>query len=92
MVGLFCPSDPGEWGLRSDRVKVFYKGLECRICFHQTCERGEVNRMKQLSVQEVYDASVQLLEAGILQARMFARSTGKGVVSRKQCGMTCKNC
>lgn len=61
MVALFGPSNPAEWGPRCDRMKVLYKGLDCRACFHPTCERGELNCMKQLSVQEVYAASVQLL-------------------------------
>jgi predicted lipopolysaccharide heptosyltransferase III len=65
MVALFGPSNPDEWGPRSDRVKVLYKGLDCRACFHPTCERGELNCMKQLSVQEVCAAAVQLLEVGI---------------------------
>jgi predicted lipopolysaccharide heptosyltransferase III len=65
MVALFGPSNPDEWGPHSDRVKVLYKGLDCRACFHPTCERGELNCMKQLSVQEVCAAAVQLLEVGI---------------------------
>lgn len=65
VVALFGPSNPVEWGPRGERVKVLYKGLDCRVCFHPTCERGEENCMKQLSVQEVCAAAVQLLEAGI---------------------------
>ena len=61
MVALFGPSNPDEWGPRGDRMTVLYKGLDCRACFHPTCERGELNCMKQLSVQEVYAATVQLL-------------------------------
>lgn len=64
MVALFGPSNPDEWGPRGDRMTVLYKGLDCRACFHPTCERGELNCMKQLSVQEVYAATVQLLGAG----------------------------
>lgn len=65
MVALFGPSNPDEWGPRGDRVTVLYKGLDCRACFHPTCERGELNCMKQLSVQEVCAAAVQLLASGI---------------------------
>ena len=65
MVALFGPSNPDEWGPRGDRVTVLYKGLDCRACFHPTCERGELNCMKQLSVQEVCAAAVQLLAADI---------------------------
>ena len=65
MVALFGPSNPDAWGPRGDRVKMLYKGLDCRACFYPTCERGQLNCMKQLSVQEVCAAAVQLLEAGI---------------------------
>ena len=65
LVALFGPSNPDEWGPCGDHVKVLYKGLDCRACFHPTCERGELNCMKQLSVQEVCDAAVQLLATGI---------------------------
>jgi predicted lipopolysaccharide heptosyltransferase III len=65
MVALFGPSNPDEWGPCGNRVKVLYKGLDCRACFHPTCERGELNCMKQLSVQEVCAAAVQLLETAV---------------------------
>ena len=65
MVALFGPSNPEEWGPRGERVKVLYKGLDCRACFHPTCERGELNCMKQLSVEEVCSAAAQLLAAGV---------------------------
>ena len=69
MVALFGPSNPNEWGPCGDRVTVLYKGLDCRACFHPTCERGELNCMRQLSVQEVCAAAVQLLAAGIPSAK-----------------------
>ena len=65
MVALFGPSNPDEWGPRRDRVKVLSKGFDCRSCFHPTCERGDLNCMKQLSVKEVCAAAVQLLATGI---------------------------
>jgi predicted lipopolysaccharide heptosyltransferase III len=66
VVGLFGPSDPREWGPRGDRVAVLYKGLDCRACFHPTCERGEANCMRQISVDEVFDTTVPFLKtAGI---------------------------
>ena len=65
MVALFGPSNPDEWGPRGGRVKVLYKGLDCRACFHPTCERGELNCMKQLSVEAVYTAASQLLASGV---------------------------
>ena len=65
MVALFGPSNPDEWGPRGDRVQVLYKGLDCRACFHPTCNRGEQNCMKQLSVVAVYTAASQLLASGV---------------------------
>lgn len=65
LVALFGPSNPEEWGPRGNRVKVLYKGLDCRACFHPTCERGELNCMKQISAQEVYIAAVQQLAANV---------------------------
>ena len=61
VVGLFGPSNPREWGPRGDRIAVLYKGLDCRQCFHPTCERGEANCMRQISVDEVFEAAAQFL-------------------------------
>jgi predicted lipopolysaccharide heptosyltransferase III len=61
VVALFGPSNPDEWGPRSRTVRVLYKGLDCRHCFHPTCERGEESCMRRISVDEVFDAAAQLL-------------------------------
>jgi predicted lipopolysaccharide heptosyltransferase III len=61
VVGLFGPSNPREWGPRGDRVAVLYKDLDCRPCFHPTCERGEANCMRQIGVDEVFAAAAQFL-------------------------------
>jgi predicted lipopolysaccharide heptosyltransferase III len=61
VVALFGPSDPREWGPRGEKVQVLYKGLDCRRCFHPTCERGEESCMKQISVEEVFAAAAKLL-------------------------------
>ncbi|MFM8552678.1 MAG: putative lipopolysaccharide heptosyltransferase III [Nitrospiraceae bacterium] len=63
VVALFGPSDPQEWGPRGPRVHVLYKGLDCRRCFHPTCERGEESCMKRISVDEVCAAAGTLLES-----------------------------
>jgi predicted lipopolysaccharide heptosyltransferase III len=63
VVGLFGPSNPQEWGPVGDRVKVIYKGLDCRACFHPTCERGELNCMQQITVDETFAAAADLLGA-----------------------------
>jgi predicted lipopolysaccharide heptosyltransferase III len=61
IVALFGPSNPAEWGSRGSRVEVIYKGLDCRACFHPTCERGELNCMKQITVDEVVAAARRLV-------------------------------
>lgn len=60
VVALFGPSNPSMWGPRGGKVEVLYKGLDCRQCFHPTCERGEANCMRQISVDEVYAAARRL--------------------------------
>ncbi len=61
VVALFGPSDPSVWGPRGEKVEVLYKGLDCRRCFHPTCEQGENNCMRRISVDEVFAAASRLL-------------------------------
>ncbi|GJL56325.1 MAG: glycosyl transferase family 9 [Nitrospirales bacterium] len=62
VLGLFGPTNPQTWGPRGHNTKVIYKELDCRACFHPGCFRGEDNCMKQISVEEVYTASLELLK------------------------------
>lgn len=59
VVALFGPSNPAEWGPRGGPAEVIYKGLDCRVCFHPTCQRGEQNCMKLITVDEVMHAAVR---------------------------------
>ncbi|HXF91872.1 MAG TPA: putative lipopolysaccharide heptosyltransferase III [Nitrospiraceae bacterium] len=59
VVGLFGPSNPREWGPRGPS-EIIYKGLDCRICFHPTCRRGEGNCMRLIAVDEVFAAAMRL--------------------------------
>jgi len=61
LVALFGPSNPAEWGPRGERTEVIYKGLDCRVCFHPTCERGEQNCMKLISIDDVMSAIGRLM-------------------------------
>ena len=63
VVALFGPSNPREWGPRGGPVEVLYKEIDCRICFHPTCMRGEENCMKLIAVHEVVAAAQRLLHA-----------------------------
>jgi len=61
IVALFGPTDPAVWGPRNGKAEVLYKGLDCRRCFHPTCERGPDNCMRQISVDEAFAAACRLL-------------------------------
>jgi predicted lipopolysaccharide heptosyltransferase III len=73
VIALFGPSNPAEWGPRGGCVDVIYKGLDCRRCFHPTCERGEQSCMKQITVEEVFSIAQRSLAARIewSQERQF---------------------
>ena len=60
-LGLFGPTDPAVWSPRGPKVKVIYKGLDCRACFYPGCSRGEESCMRQISVEEVCQAAQSLL-------------------------------
>jgi heptosyltransferase III len=66
VVGLFGPSNPKEWGPRGGPTETIYKGLDCRICFHPTCRRGEENCMKLITMEDVMTAAVRQMKAGTL--------------------------
>jgi len=56
VIGLFGPSDPALWGPWGDGHRTFYKGLDCRACFHPDCFRGEQNCMRLITLDEVWKA------------------------------------
>jgi predicted lipopolysaccharide heptosyltransferase III len=56
VIGLFGPSDPAVWGPWGDGHRTFYKGLDCRACFHPDCFRGEQNCMRLITLEEVWKA------------------------------------
>jgi predicted lipopolysaccharide heptosyltransferase III len=68
-VALFGPSNPAEWGPRGGPVEVLYKEIDCRSCFHPTCERGEQNCMRLISVDEVTLAAAGLMGRAQLAIR-----------------------
>jgi len=67
MVALFGPSNPDEWGPRGGPAQILYRRLDCRTCFHPTCERGEQNCMRQISVSEVQVAALHLFSSSVSQ-------------------------
>ena len=68
-VALFGPSNPAEWGPRGGAAEVIYKGLDCRICFHPTCLRGEQNCMQLIAIDEVLMAAARLMGRAQLAIR-----------------------
>ena len=62
IVALFGPSNPEEWGPLTSQAEILYKGLDCRRCFHPTCDRGEQSCMRQITVDEVFSAARRFLE------------------------------
>lgn len=63
VIGLFGPSDPAIWGPWGEVHQVFYKGLDCRACFHPDCFRGEQNCMRQIMLDEVWKVVRNRLDA-----------------------------
>ena len=61
VIGLFGPSDPVVWGPWGDGHRTFYKGLDCRACFHRDCFRGEQNCLRQITLQEVWEGVLPCL-------------------------------
>ncbi len=61
VIGLFGPSDPAVWGPWGDGHRTFYKGLDCRACFHPDCFRGEQNCMRLITLEEVWEAVRKML-------------------------------
>jgi len=61
VVGLFGPSDSAIWGPWGEGHHVFYKGLDCRACFHPDCFRGEQNCMRQITLDEVWGSVKEVL-------------------------------
>jgi predicted lipopolysaccharide heptosyltransferase III len=62
VVALFGPTYPQRWGPRGSPSEIVYKGLDCRACYHPVCIRGEENCMRLISVDEVFDRCMRLLD------------------------------
>jgi len=45
-------------------VELLYKEIDCGICYHTTCTRGEENCMRLIAVHEVVAAAQRLIQAG----------------------------
>jgi predicted lipopolysaccharide heptosyltransferase III len=77
VVALFGPSDPAVWGPRGGRAEILYKGLDCRRCFHPTCDRGEQSCMRQIRVDEVFAAAQRCLTVRLSPDGMQEACSGR---------------
>ncbi len=62
VLALFGPTYPERWGPRGGQTQVIYKGLDCRACYHPTCLRGDDSCMRQITVDEVFEAAERMLD------------------------------
>ncbi|MGC3976507.1 MAG: putative lipopolysaccharide heptosyltransferase III [Nitrospira sp.] len=62
VVALFGPTYPERWGPRGGLTQVIYKGLDCRACYHPSCLRGDDSCMRQITVDEVFEAAGRILD------------------------------
>lgn len=80
VIGLFGPSSPLEWTpYGTAEVTTIYKGLDCRVCYHPTCTRGEQSCMRQITVDEVFETARRLLS---MPSGSRAQSVGDGSQER----------
>lgn len=63
VVGLFGPTSPEVWGPVGVGHRVLWKQMDCTACWHHDCRQGELNCMRQISVEEAYDAARAVLNA-----------------------------
>lgn len=68
VLALFGPTYPERWGPRGGQTQVIYKGLDCRACYHPTCLRGDDSCMRQITVDEVFEAAERMLDRTAVKA------------------------
>ena len=62
VVALFGPTDPRMWGPLGQGHEVIWKQVDCNPCWRSDCQRGELNCMRQITVDEVWDAARRILK------------------------------
>lgn len=61
VVALFGPTAPWRTGPYGEQHDVMRMGLDCSPCLKKKCDLGTIACMKDLSVDQVVDASLQVL-------------------------------
>jgi predicted lipopolysaccharide heptosyltransferase III len=62
VVALFGPTDPRVWGPWGIGHEVIWKQMDCNPCWQSDCQRGELNCMRQITVDEVRHAVTKTLK------------------------------
>ena len=63
VLALFGPTPPAVWGPLGEGHRVIWKKIDCTDCWRDGCQRGELNCMRQIGVDEVYEAARDVLNA-----------------------------
>jgi lipopolysaccharide heptosyltransferase II len=63
VVSLFGPTDPQVWGPWGKGHQIIWKQMDCNPCWRHDCQRGELNCMHQISVDEVWEAVARILKS-----------------------------
>lgn len=68
VVALFGPTDPQVWGPWGKGHEVIWKQMDCSPCWRHDCQRGELNCMRQITVDEVWDAVTRIQKKRAIHA------------------------
>jgi predicted lipopolysaccharide heptosyltransferase III len=68
VIALFGPTDPQVWGPWGKGHEVVWKRMDCSPCWRSDCQRGELNCMRQITVDEVWDAVTRILKKRAIHA------------------------
>ncbi len=68
VVALFGPTDPQVWGPWGVGHEVIWKQTDCNPCWRSDCQRGELNCMRQITIDEVWHAVTKILKKKPLHA------------------------
>lgn len=62
VVGLFGPTNPRMWGPWGKSHEIIWKQVDCTPCWRNDCQRGNLNCMQQISIEEVWESVKKVLK------------------------------